>query len=333
MLSGGAKYRLSKCSRDYALALYNPVSGPDACVPNYPAILSRRIKVKSRGSFTVPAGNTGIGFCVADPQFAYANNASAVIMSGPAYAQNSVLLTDPNIVQANSDSDYASASLGLTALLNQFRVTSALLRIRYRDTELNRGGSVYALMHPAHLSLQGQTLATIQNFDETRDFQNTADREWINCHWKPVENSDVNFSGVFPTFTPSTSDTSFLMGFLIGGDGAVATTYDYEFHVKLEVIGLSVRGKTLSHCDPTGFNAVHATSISSPILSPHVGDVSAPNNQKSKSFLSSVGGYLASGVSWAWNHRDAIETGVRTIGSTVLNGIEDIGMGLMAGAF
>jgi hypothetical protein len=299
---GGPCMYMAKCTRDYARCLMNPRTGPLACMPNYPALLTRKVRIKARGTFVVP--QSGFGFIVCDPSSAMANDIACVFSTTGAYAGTSVNLTaGATVLAANSDSDYNFAAFGSgtpTSATISYRIVGSQLRIRYTDTELDRGGSLNALHHPQHLSLQGQTIASVKLFDETITFDSS--RAWHNLNYKPVDIDDENFSPKIAAITPASDDSSFYMGFLIQGAGGGTTSYDFEFWTVAEIIGTTVRGKSPSLVDPTGYNAVHAVSVTSSNLNAHIGDSSS----KEHSLLSDVGTYLVKGVSWAWNHKDDI---------------------------
>lgn len=295
---------MSKCTRDYARCLMNPRTGPLACMPNYPALLTRKVRVKCRGTFTVP--QSGMGFIVADPNFSVSNNQVAVFFTDSTFVGATVDLTTATtgVLTATSDSDYSYAAFGAgtpTSASAAWRVVGSQLRIRYTDTELDRGGSINALHHPQHLSFQGQSVASLKTFDECVTFDSS--RAWHNVNYKPVDVSDQNFSQVLTSASPplNTQD-NFFMGFVIQGVGAGSTSYDFELWTVAEIIGAAVRGKNPSLVDATGYTAVHTVSVTSPHLNPHIGDSSS----KEPGLLSDVGTYLVKGMSWAWNHKEDI---------------------------
>lgn len=300
---GGPCMYMSKCTRDYARCLMNPRTGPLACMPNYPALLTRKVRVKARGSFVVP--QSGLGYIVVDPTYAMANDVACAFFTSNTFVGTSVSLNPATtgVGTSGSDSDYNYNAFGggtPGSAAAAFRVVGSQLRIRYTDTELDRGGSINALHHPQHLSLQAQTIASIKLFDETVTFDSS--RAWHNLNYKPVDVGDENFASILNARTPAATDASFYMGFVIQGAGGGPTSYDYEFWTVAEIIGTAVRGKSPSLVDPTGYNAVHAVSVTSANLNAHIGDSSS----KEHSLLSDVGTYLVKGVSWAWDHKDDI---------------------------
>lgn len=283
---------LSKCAQDYALCMANPFTGPIACVPNFPALMTKRQRVYSKGTFVVPAGTNGFVYC--DPISSLVNDQPCVNSSAAGYAAGVLALPGTALtVSSNSNSEYTSAMLNATdASRITGRVVSAGLRIRYEDLELNRGGVIYALMTPNHTNMTGFNNATVQAFEESRKF--AVHRKWHTVLFKPVDEDDTTMQG--PVLFPSLAATlnRWFMGFSVLGDSSVATSYEYEYYAVTEVSGANVRGKIPSHVDPTGFSAVHATGALTNTLAPTDQDT----EKASHSFLDTVLDYAENGISW-----------------------------------
>jgi len=221
------------------------------------------------------------------------------------------------VTAASSNSEYTSTQIN-TAGPNsiQVRVVSAGLRIRYADTELNRGGSILALHQPQHQSLGGFPVTATSGYDiaEFESFQETvrfpAQRKWMSIPYKPVSPNDLDFDDTIPT--GPTAD-NFYMGFAVQGDASAATTYEYEFYVNHDFTGATVRGKEPSSVDFVGFSAAHSAGVSSETLQPHdLGDKQAHQN-----FLQSVVSHLESGVTWVKQHAIPLASDIISVGSAV----------------
>jgi len=267
--------RLSGCAKDYARALVNPFDGPLACVPSFPVVMTRKVRVWSKGSFATGTGS--YGWIVSDPSWNVANT-NGVFATDATYAGVAAtginLVAGAGITAFQSNSDYVVAQIGTQ--LVQYKVVAHGLRIRYTGTELNRGGTIVAFSDPSHNSLQARTYANFQAELTSRQFP--FGREWINVLYKPVVTSDLNTTGLFPTFTPATNDPTFYNGFFI--NSAVAgSPFEFECYTLFEFEGAPVRGQTASHADPAGFAAVQSATLNSPTTLPREGSDSQAHEE------------------------------------------------------
>lgn len=263
---------MSQCAEDYAQSLANPFEGPDdPCIPDYPALMTGRFKVWAKGTFatsTNPAAN-GFGFIAVDPLNGMANDAGSVVTNAPA-STDVVIAAQPfgaQEVVSNTNSPYATANyIPATPNSLQTRVVSSGLRIRYIGTELNRGGQIVGLHHPAHQTLSGFNIATMDTFKESGRLP--VIRDWTTLLYRPVDTNDLNFVS---TFNPAVGQ--YFMGFCIQAadpSGANPQSFEYEFFSNYETQGAIVQNKKPSHVDPTGHGAVNAiTNIASNLHKPH----------------------------------------------------------------
>ena len=126
---------LSRCAADYAMCLSNPFTGPLACVPVSPTVMSLKLRAWTKGEFK--SGTAGVGYINADPYSAVASDLACVRHSDAAYAGSTVALSGVAGTSAHfSNSPYINASFTNGAAGAQYRVVSAGLRIRYIGTEL-----------------------------------------------------------------------------------------------------------------------------------------------------------------------------------------------------
>lgn len=277
---------LSKCATDYAISLADPFTGPLACVPTYPAVLTRKLRVYAKGTFST--GTTGFGFIVFDPSYGIANDQTFVLASDALYGGVTIIGAVGTTAYL-SNSDYQAADLGSGPNQIVFRVVSGGLRIRYIGTELNRGGQVCGLTDPNHNSLLTRTFGSLSGEEQSRLFP--VNREWITLLYRPFLVGDTEFANSLVGTTPL--DPSFYMGYALQSPTAGPCVFEFEAYSTYEAQGRNVRGMTASHVDPTGYAAVHTATNLSPALAPTV----AKTADRTKSFLNTVGSTLTSTVS------------------------------------
>jgi hypothetical protein len=142
---------------------------------------------------------------------------------------------------------------------NSRRVVAAALAVRYRGTELNRGGSVFGVMDPTHSSLANIGL-TYDNFVSRYPLlePRPVGRKWHMISWRPVREDELSFSN-----TLSNSANAATLGIMIKGPGNASSTptpgaYEWRAIVRYEAQGPIVNRFAHSPClaDPVGFAAV-----------------------------------------------------------------------------
>jgi len=150
------------------------------------------------------------------------------------------------------------------------------------------------LSDPTHTSLDGRSLSDFDAEVQSRRFP--VDRKWLTVLYRPVVDVDDEFKGTFPN---GATDPNWYMGFALAGASATtALTYEWEYYSIYEYQGRNIRGMAPSHYDPTGYAAVHSVSQMGKHLLPSDQDAST----RSGSFLSEVGNYLGSALSWGVDH-------------------------------
>lgn len=275
----GSQWALSQCAQMYAATLADPFTGPpEACVPNYPALDTKRARIWSETVMTVPA--SGTGFAMMEPSYFAFNDqitntailTRGLVVSTSAYAGTTFSLPGVGSVNVLNNSEYVLTQFGTTAADSNYRVVSAGLRVRYIDTELNRGGQCLALHEPNHQTVIGMDIGTVAGYQEHRRFP--VNRDWIVCLWKPVDVQDTEMQGTFPTTTP----TSYPMGIIMSAPGAVQVDMEVQAFVNLEFSGRNIRGKSPSHFDATGFASVHGASAKATFNVPHTSKGTAPES-------------------------------------------------------
>jgi hypothetical protein len=282
---------LSGCALDYARCLVNPFTGPLACVPNYPALLTQKQKVWIKGTMQTGPAN-GFGWIVVSPEWAAADDQVSCYSTTSSYAEPTGfvnLVTGPGIAGTASNSQYKGAAFSESDTL--YRVVASGLRVRYTGTTFNQGGLATALTDPNHNSLQGLLQSGFDAEQPSRRFP--VNREWVNVLYSPYHVTDTDFASTFPTHTPDPTDPSFYMGYYVTVPSGVSLSFDFEFFTVFEYQGPNIRGMTPSHFDPTGFAAVHGSAVSGGVNMPTNGS----SESKEASFVSAVGSTLGTVVS------------------------------------
>lgn len=258
------------------MSLANPFAdGPDgACIPDAPALMTRRVKVWTKGTFTTSTagGGLGVGFIVLDPLSAFASDRSSVYANAPAATTPTIDMSTIGQYGASpSNSDYVTSDLSPTGM--QCRVVSAGLKIRNVSSTLNKGGFIVGLHEPAHVCLDGFTIPIMDLYLEASDHLPATSESWSVLTYRPVDTDDLDWIAAFPgNPAPGASNRAY-MGFIVqspDSSGANPQLYEFEAYTNFEVQGQKAIGKTPSHADPQGYAAVNAMTVfSSKLHSPH----------------------------------------------------------------
>jgi len=304
---------LSGCAADYARACVNPFTGPIACIPDYPVLMSRRLRVFSRGTLAT-SSTTGVGFICCTPSFASASDSNCVFFTGPTYAGSTI---NPNtgvtgVFAATSNSDYSTSGIGTAAAQAQYRVVASGIRIRYRGSTFDQGGQIYALCEPTHDNLSTATVSDLSAQEFMRKLSVT--REWANVLYSPQNTGDIGFQST-NTGGPTVADqtalgrANYMAMMIVAASPTTSLTFEWEMYTILEFTGKNVRGSVPSHFDPVGFSAVHAATTTSNHKLPFQGEA----QKKESSFLETVFGYVKDAVTWVGENAGTI----MSIGSAV----------------
>lgn len=254
-------YRLGPCAKKFAASLRDPFEGPaDACLPVSPAYNSRKIKIFTRG--VMAAGTNGFGYIVManNPanDGAAATPASAVYYSLTTYAGSTVSTNSvtTGVSATNSNSDYTTAAL--TAAGVGSRMVSMGVRIRYKGTELNRGGRILSLEEPDHGTLNGASATTFLAYEKCHQHAVlSSEKDWVTvCHTGPVSPAEYDFlsyssAAAYPSFN------TYYLGLLV--ESTASNLFDFECYWNYEIIGPTIRGKVFNESDDVGTQVVLAT--------------------------------------------------------------------------
>lgn len=259
--------RMSKCTAEYAQALINPFTGPLACVPVAPTALSYKFRVWSKGTLFT-SNVTGVGFIIADPTTAVANDVVALYTTGATFTGSVLTNGGAGVNNAVTNSPFALAAFGDVAALAAYRVVCAGIRIRYVGTELNRGGQIIALLDPTGSSMIGNSSVAMLAEPQARKFP--VNRTWTTVTWRPTDNQDYSFQ-----INPAANSPASLFGpmaIMVIAPNLTPIEFEWEFSAVYEVNGRNIRGQTVTEVDPQGQAAVYGTSLTSNFAIPHQGD-------------------------------------------------------------
>lgn len=280
---------LSGCAAKYAATLIDPYTHHGIGVPTVPAVPSWKTYVFARGTLQT-SSTTGIGYVLASPLNAIVNDATAVYYTGSNYAGTTMATTGTGVVTGLTNSPYAAAALGGQESGVTYRVVSAGLRVRYRGTNLDMGGTLYSVTHPTHAALDNANAGDLAAINLTKI--GTVSREWTSTVWCPVYPQEFNFNSSVGGTTP-------MAHLIVAPDATQTISFDWELTVNVEFVGMPVRGMTVGQSDNQGFGAVTSAMQGQPIV--HRGESAGTV----KSFLSRVEDILVRDTSrvvdWAGN--------------------------------
>jgi hypothetical protein len=292
--------RLSKCAAEYACALEDPFNCNGlACIPDFPAIPSRKMVVFIKSVMTI--GTLGLGYSVASPYNGVANNLGVLTSTTAAYASTFIDPTLPGTLTQSSNSDYLGTAIGGGLGMMQYRMVGGGIRIKYTGTELNRSGMVFHLEEPNHGSLTSPTaiVANIEAYDCC--LKTPVQRNWHTVVTHPVHRNEIDYAFQVPGTTPAVPGNANMIGLIV--TSLPGNTFDVEYYALFELTGSSVRGKTPSDVDRTGMDAVLSTTQGN-LKSGYVGE------PKHDGIIERVWQTLVKGVSGiaslAWENRGTI---------------------------
>lgn len=231
----------SECAQLYLEALLNPwETRVGACVPTFPALPSAKTKVFVRGNGAT--GTNGYGFVTLYDAALPCNNALAVNVTNGAYTGSTLAFAGTGVDAFSSNAPYATGDI--TADDVNYRVVAQGIRIRYNATELEMGGSVYAVESPSHTSVDGMSANDILQLNRTEQAQ--FNRDWVGVVWSPVKEEETRYRTAYASGGGS-------MGILIRAASSSSVTFEFEVFAHVEYVGAKVRQQTPSHTDASGF--------------------------------------------------------------------------------
>lgn len=242
-------FKLGNCTHKYGLSLVDPFDGPaGACLPVSPSLLTRKVRSFSR--FTLAVGTLGVGFVLANAQGMAGDILNAYTTTAAFAGTATSFVASAGVVGQSTNADTSLSSFSNAALM-QLRVVSWGIRIRYRGTELNRGGRLLTLEEPDHQTMSGFTSNAFLAYEKCNEHAVT--EKWTRvCMSGPVAPADYDFTGInlVHTSTP-------YMGVFV--ESTAGNLFDVEIFYNYELVGSVPRGKTASEADDMGVGAVVGT--------------------------------------------------------------------------
>jgi hypothetical protein len=274
--------QLSKCTRDYALAVKNPFSsyntGNHPCVPDNIVIPTVKRAFRLKGTFYTD-GTTEYGGIHANCPVAPKDINQAVRYTNAVtnYGDGVTLAAATGTTAVNMPVPYSGWATGDMS----WRAVACGLKIQYIGTKLNEGGMYHALFEPAEDIdvMTGGEIKAAHNAVRGRITSKP-----ITVVWRPVNPEDVAFSQATNTVEQS-------LGIVVEGKGP----FSFEVVWFYELSGKLIQeGATPSHADPEGLAAVQTTMSN------------GGANKSDSAFLRDIGRALADMSGWVWRNRSEI---------------------------
>jgi hypothetical protein len=211
------------------------------------------------------AGTGSFGYVAACPT--PNSDGTCMYITGATYAgvsTTSLATSGTGITAVSPNSEYtasqftAPSTTGAATGQVSARVVGWGIRIRYKGTESNRGGTITAFEHPEHCSVIGETLASILSFENAERHDVPEDGSWVSICYVPKFPWEYEYSGQFLGWEVE-GDTTIIPPYLcllVESPTTTAQLFDLEWFADFEFLGSGVRGKTPSHNDPIGHNLV-----------------------------------------------------------------------------
>ncbi len=255
-----AQIHLSSCAQEYFLAQMAPFSlKSNACVPDLHSIPSKKVRVKTRFTFSTGADGNGFAVCC---NWCNASGGSAFLASTSALAASSGVLplgtpnvgfvTQPKLPYASADFQATGSTPGVQA-----RTVAVGMRIRYIGPEIARSGQIVGIRHPDNETLVNLSYTNILSYSTSKTYKN--DRRWTYVMWRPVRPEEYHFSAD-PETASDGVNYKWETGFTITGTTNSSGTpgpapFEAEVIRYVEYIG-NIDNVTKSHVDIVGMSHI-----------------------------------------------------------------------------
>lgn len=271
---GQEMVKLSSCGTAYITSLLNPFGLLDAtsassnriltgsgdiprtlpCVPTFPALKSRRLKVFIRGTFQTDV-NGGAQIVYAPRRGAQwigvgASNTTYTLFTtdGTVPFGLTFMPLDTNaaigagIAAYNYNSDYVSAQLPSSV---SERLVCAGVRIRYAGAEMNQAGIVHGIEEPNHNSLNALPLSTFNQYESY--FSQEVEKKWMTLVYTPVGPDDYVYDIDYVNGYVVRRDSHYMGMMVVGCTGN--STFQFECVAVIEMIGSAIRDQIQATSD------------------------------------------------------------------------------------
>lgn len=246
------KEMLTMCEEMYIRALadpFDPVIQGKVCYPSFPA--KKSVKQIGNATVNVAIGTNGLGWLAFDVTPSNANN--AIFYTDATYAGDSgsaITTTVGSGVHATTwatPNESGTFTESTTGVGNQFRIVCAGAKFRYTGTELNRGGSVFAITTPQQDSLNGCILGN--SADPMLSREHAVDMEYQTVVLPPMHDDDVQWKDgdeIFPWSDGGTTTANPLLALVFVG--TPGNTFVVRLMEHIEVAGQNFNGYgSMSH--------------------------------------------------------------------------------------
>jgi len=240
-------FKLGECTHKYGLSLANPFTGPaGACMPVSPSLMTRKVRSFCRGTMAVGTG--GFGYVLANGR-GMKNDVHGAYFSSSAFTGITMAAAGTGVNGADANADTGSGDF--SANTTQGRLVSFGVRVRYRGTELNRGGRYLTLEEPDHGNMADYAASDL--LAEEKCNEHAVGSDWVQvCLSGPVAPADYDFT----TCTDINVANNYLA---VAVESTPGNLFDFEVFWNYELVGAPVRGKTYSEADDAGVGAVIGT--------------------------------------------------------------------------
>lgn len=294
--------KMTPCAVDYMKALATPFSlSSPACIPDLHAVPSKKVRIKTRGTFST--GTTGDGQCIGLP-WCNANNASNVFIStstyvgGPTVAGSGTAGIDGPYA---AKTPYASAEFAATTTGGiRARTVGYGIRIRYIGPEISRSGQIVGFREVDNETTLTYTYDRLRSLTTSKTFGNK--RQWVYAMYRPVQPAEYEYtqwpcSPENPGSSVSSSPAN--VGFVISGTTDSSgnpgpAPFEYETIKFVEYIG-NIDNVSHTHVDVVGMSHVRNSLPSKSTTDSLIHTATSVSHQLTKS-LSSAAPVIGAGV-------------------------------------
>lgn len=239
------------CTESFGYAQRNPFQAfldknSEVCMPDSIVLPTgkRRLLLKGSGS----TGTTGVGFLIGIPYNPSNDTQSAIVSTAASVGGTATAFSafTNTITPVFANSSYAAADFSAGNV--EFRTAAYGIRLRFKGTNLNEGGSVYAYRSPSNTDIWTLKPDDLIPLSTTKSYDFT--KEWVTLRWKIATPNDTDFA--------STTSTSGVMVLVVVSATGSPQPFEYQAVTFHELVGGNVNTLTESHSDPVGFGAVQA---------------------------------------------------------------------------
>lgn len=253
-------------------------------MPTFPARLSQKCSPKLSGSFSI--GTESVGFLAFAP--CLANSENCLCYSGSTFNATTITMTPATPYTGTTVSTFPTMPYAAGGFIDGTgsagssmagRFVSVAIRVRYTGTELNRGGTLYAMVRPDHENMNGQSISSISSYKEA--IKVPVSRTWTEIVASAVDPDETTFfdatrylntggSGVgteeyvlsmYPFSQGQHCDSGSptvgapIIAFM--ATGVTGNTFEFEIIQHVEYIGRDTQAMaTKSHSDQDGLSKV-----------------------------------------------------------------------------